>query len=217
MNVFQASRQNDLATLRQLLEDQPELVHARETSSQWTALHHATAGGSLKAARLLLSLEADCNAQGLVGETSLHLALQRDLAELLIEHGANPLIQDNDGLTPLDLALEDRNEELYLVMAAGAPDRGSPTYQFLKAARHLELQVTARYHDHFHTFQIHGLGWKDEVEHCQAYQLGGSPGWQCLPIEDLSDLYFGEPVSTQSVEEAPGCLDVVDDSSTCRP
>lgn len=213
MNVFQASRQNDLATLTQLLNDQPELVHAREESSDWTALHQATAGGSLKAARLLLSLEADPNAQGKVGETALHLALQRDMAELLIEYAAKPLLPDNDGVTPLDLALEDRNEELYLVLAAGAPDRGSPTYQFLKAARHLNLQVTARFHEHFHTFRIHELGWKDEVEHCQVYQSSGSPGWQCLEVGDLSDLYFGEPVSSESLEAPPAdCLGTVDDT-----
>jgi len=213
MNVFQASRQNDLVTLGDLLNGQPELVEAREKSSQWTALHQATAGGSLKAARLLLSLEADPNAQGGAGETPLHLVLQRDMAELLIAHGANPLLKDNEGVTPLDLALEDRNEELYLVLAAGIDDRGSPTFQFLKAARHLDLQVTARYHEHFHTFRIHGLGWNDEVEHCQAYQLSGTPGWQCLAVDDLSDLYFGEPVTAEGLEAAPeGCLEVFDDT-----
>ena len=213
MNVFQASRQNDLATLGELLNDQPELANAREKSSNWTALHQATAGGSLKAARLLLSLEADPNAQGRAGETPLHLVLQPDMAELLISHGANPMLEDNDGMTPLDLALEDRNEELYLVLAAGAPDLGSPTFQFLKAARYLDLQVTGRHHDHFHTFRIHGLGWKEEVEHCQAYQLSGTPGWQCLAVEELSDLYFGEPVSTEGLEAAPaGCLDVFDET-----
>lgn len=213
MNVFQASRQNDLATLGQLLNDQPELAQAREKSSHWTALHEATAGGNLKAARLLLSLEADPNAQGRSGETALHLAVQPDMAELLIQHGSNPLLEDSEGATPLDLALEDRNEELYLVLAAGIPERGSPTYQFLKAARHLDLQVTARYQEHFHTFRIHGLGWNDEVEHCQAYQLSGTPGWQCLAVEDLSDLYFGEPVTIEGLEAAPaGCLKVFDDA-----
>lgn len=213
MNVFQASRQNDLASLGDLLNGQPELAHARESSSHWTPLHQATAGGSLKAARLLLSLGADPNAQGRAGETPLHLVLQRDMAELLIEHGADPLLKDKEGLSPLDLALEDRNEELYLVLAAGAPDLGSPTYQFLKAARHLDLQVTGRHHEHFHTFRIHGLGWIEEVEHCQAYQLSGTPGWQCLAVEDLSDLYFGEPVSTEGLEAAPpGCLEVFDDT-----
>ena len=123
MNIFQASRLNDLAALGEQLTSRPDRVHEREADSDWTPLHHATAGGNLKAARLLLDAEADPNARGQAGETPLHLVLQRDIAELLIAHGADPLQEDNEGATPLGLALEDRNEELFLVLAAGASRR----------------------------------------------------------------------------------------------
>ncbi|MBN9420598.1 hypothetical protein ABS71_08095 [bacterium SCN 62-11] len=207
MNIFQAARHNDLAGLNELLTQQPEQIHARETPGQWTALHQATAGGNRKAVRLLLSLGADPNAQGAAGESALHLVLERDVAEELIENGADPLLQDHEGVTPLDLALEDRSEDLYLILAAGASDLGSPNFQFLQAARKLELQVTARHDEHFHTFRIHRLGWNEDVEYCQVH---GASGWQCLAVEDLSDLYFAEPVSATPLDAAPeDCLEVV--------
>lgn len=58
------------------------------------------------------------------GQTPLHLAaLNRDLPmmALLLDHGANPEIADNDGVTPLQLSAEfDRKESADLLLARGA-------------------------------------------------------------------------------------------------
>ncbi|KAF3363139.1 hypothetical protein PHSC3_000325 [Chlamydiales bacterium STE3] len=55
----------------------------------------------------------DLNYTNKEGKTALHIAAKdgtSGIVELLIEHGANPNIKDNDGLTPLDLLLADESD-----------------------------------------------------------------------------------------------------------
>jgi ankyrin repeat protein len=91
-------------------------------SDQRTALHYAAAGNDLDLARVLLDHRADPNQRSgpphyepcgppfedvrPVLRTPLHEALEKrhvELALYLIQHGANPALEERDGLTALDL------------------------------------------------------------------------------------------------------------------
>lgn len=74
-----------------------------------TALHMAVAGDKPQLARLLLEFGANPNTKqrvyidGPSNITPLHNACNsRELFELLLKHGANPLAKDSEGSTPID-------------------------------------------------------------------------------------------------------------------
>lgn len=52
----------------------------------------------------------DLNYTNEVGQDALHIAVSYgtpEIIEVLIKNGANPNLKDNNGLTPLDLLLDD--------------------------------------------------------------------------------------------------------------
>jgi ankyrin repeat protein len=85
-------------------------VNARSTSpiARVPPLGTAAFVRSVSLARLLLDAGADVNGQGEGGFTALHSAAQsgdEELARLLLERGANPSIETNDGKRPADYGL----------------------------------------------------------------------------------------------------------------
>jgi|GEM_PF-3198954 len=85
-----------------------------------TPLYQAAFNGDLNMARLLIQGGANVNKQQKDGSTPLHLATHRenryDFAELLLQHGADPLISDNTSKTPLDYAREKGFTETVLLL-----------------------------------------------------------------------------------------------------
>ncbi|CAN9224401.1 unnamed protein product [Alternaria alternata] len=72
------------------------------------ALHVASARGSKSIMQILLARGASAKTRDVHGRSALHYAvrhLKLDIADLLIEYGADPLAQDDIGSTPLDLAV----------------------------------------------------------------------------------------------------------------
>ena len=114
-------RTRNLARIRELLELDPALVHAREEgglgmtrqvyvplSGGFTALHRAAADGATALIGLLLQAGADPNARSNYGETPLHSAVAAnhpEAAALLLSRGADPNIALPIGLTPLHWAV----------------------------------------------------------------------------------------------------------------
>jgi ankyrin repeat protein len=104
--IIKAAKSGDLARVKALLASDATLVHARDTDGS-TPLHCATWKGHLHVVDLLLSSNADVNAQNHNehwGTTPLHAAAhanQTAIAQLLIDHGANVNAQDLSGKTPL--------------------------------------------------------------------------------------------------------------------
>ncbi|XP_037482573.1 acyl-CoA-binding domain-containing protein 4-like [Triticum dicoccoides] len=75
-------------------------------SRKRTPLHLAVDNGHLGAVELLVSSNADVNAQDNQGQTPLHYAVRRekeDIAQLLVKHHADLQIKDGDGNTAPDL------------------------------------------------------------------------------------------------------------------
>ena len=85
-------------------------VHARSGNAmQNTPLHAALAGRSRGVAARLLAAGADVNARQEGGYTALHEAAllgDANLAQLLLDHGADPTAAAADGRTPAALARE---------------------------------------------------------------------------------------------------------------
>ena len=85
----------------------------------FTPLHSAVAtdagASDIEIVRMLLDKGADSNAKSQSGSTPLHtVAFTGDRAslDLLLKHGADPAIRNNDGKTPADIARERGHGEI---------------------------------------------------------------------------------------------------------
>ncbi len=95
----------------------------------WTPLHYTCKNSSIKLSEVMIQKNISLNAQNNHGETALHLACKnRDnidnllLIELLLMNGANPNIENNNLVTPTDLAFDKKSSKLkiMLLLSGGA-------------------------------------------------------------------------------------------------
>ena len=123
--LAQAAARNDVAALRQLLDDGHE---ADEGSGSWTPLIWAVRSGAVDAIKVLLDSGADVNLPGSTGDdwdaTPLqHAILQRQPAAVgvLLDRGADLNRGAGGSPTPLSLAAGDTDPTiLKLLLAHGA-------------------------------------------------------------------------------------------------
>ena len=143
--LAQAALRNDVAALRQLLDDGHE---ADERGDSWTPLIWASRSGSLEAINLLLDAGADVNLPGSTGDnwdaTPLqHAILQRQPAavRLLLDRGADLTRGAGPGsLTPLLLAAGDTDPAILKLLLAHGAD---PTVEDENGATPLSRAVSA--------------------------------------------------------------------------
>jgi ankyrin repeat protein len=104
--MLKAANAGNVARVRELLEENADLVHATDAEGS-TPLHCAAWKGHTDVAKALLDYGADVNAldqRTHRGGTPLHAAAhgnQRAVAALLLAHGADPAAANAEGLTPL--------------------------------------------------------------------------------------------------------------------
>ena len=102
--------------LSALYNGQADLVGSILDANPALDVFDAAAVGRTRGLEELLETEPGlANARSADGSTPLHLAArfdQRDAAELLLEHGADPEARDGDGRTPAELADGDTRDLL---------------------------------------------------------------------------------------------------------
>lgn len=122
--IIDAARLGQLERLKSILDQQPELLHARVSKSDSTPLHHAAFNGRDAVVQELLARNADVNAMNHGGLTPLHDCVHRgsiESAVMLLERGANLNARNNEGQTPLAYALaKNRPDMAELLRQRGA-------------------------------------------------------------------------------------------------
>jgi ankyrin repeat protein len=102
------------------------------TDNNEAPLHFAVRAERPDVVQRFLALEADVNVRNGEKETPLHLAAaigDARAAALLLNHGADPLLRDIDGLTPRQVALRANHADLAQALATAErvlPEGGHP-------------------------------------------------------------------------------------------
>ena len=146
LDVFEAATVGDLQRLRELLDDDAELVRARSVDTG-TALHFAAFFGQPEAARLLLERGADPHAvsETFGDVTPLHSAAAArngDAVRALLAAGADPNARQGGGFTAIHAAAQNGDAEMLEdLLAAGADpaattDDGRVAADFAREAGH---------------------------------------------------------------------------------
>jgi hypothetical protein len=124
--IIDAARLGQLEQLKSILDQQPELFHARASKGDSTLLHHAVFNGRDAVVRELLARKADVNAKNHGGLTPLHDCVHRGTVEsavMLLEHGASLTARNNEGQTPLAYAVaKNRPDMVELLRQRGAQE-----------------------------------------------------------------------------------------------
>jgi ankyrin repeat protein len=125
MNVFEAAAGGQRSRVKQMIEDNPALIHAWSHDG-FTPLHLAVFFGRRDVAELLLAHNPDVNAvaRNPMGVTPLHSAAAGshfEICEVLIARGADVNARQQGGFTPLHSAAQNGNLELVdLLLKHGA-------------------------------------------------------------------------------------------------
>lgn len=100
---------------RLLLSRGADVNAASQNPMKVAPIHAAVAGKNAEVIDLILSSNPDVNARQQQGWTAIHsAAMHGDLAllEKLLARGADPMVKNDDGKTPLDLAREKGHEHI---------------------------------------------------------------------------------------------------------
>ncbi len=117
--IHDAAREGDLAKVKSLLKDHPDLVSSKDEKYGQTPLHVAAFNDRKEVVELLLADNADVNAKAANGAAPLHLAAakgNKDIVELLVAAKADVNAVDKDGWSPLHSAITfgQKDVEAYL-------------------------------------------------------------------------------------------------------
>ena len=118
--IHDAARNGDLAKVKALLSDNPDLVFSKESNSGLTPLTCAASRGRKDVVKLLLANKADVNAKADDGATPLCLAADHghvDVVELLLANKADVNAKDDRGNTPLLSAVKGHKDIVQLLLS----------------------------------------------------------------------------------------------------
>jgi ankyrin repeat protein len=121
---YQATKYGDLANLKILLKNNPDLIF-RTNADGATPLIEAAAEGNRDAVELLLANKADIHAQDVGRRTALHYAAEnghKDVVELLLANKAYVDATDRFGTTPLGCAAGSCHKDIVELLLANKAD-----------------------------------------------------------------------------------------------
>ena len=108
--IHDAARDGDMAKVKALLKENPDLVLSKDNIDGGTPLHMAASGGHKDVVELLLANKAEVNAKSYNnGGTPLHWAVSRghkDVVELLLANKAEVNATANGSITYVPLAFQ---------------------------------------------------------------------------------------------------------------
>ncbi|KAH9037874.1 ankyrin [Lactarius pseudohatsudake] len=101
-NIWVAAGDGDLGRVR-VSPTSPNVPD----SFTYTPMHAAASYGHLDVLTYLISRGGDVNVTDEDGETPLYTVENIETAQFLVDHGADPALRNNEGLTPADFLRED--------------------------------------------------------------------------------------------------------------
>jgi uncharacterized protein len=113
---------------RMLLDRGADPAAVAQNPMRVQPLHSAAAGRQLGIVRMLLERGAPVNARQHLGWTALHEAANqgnRQMAETLLRHGAEPSLGNDDGKTSSDVAADRGHTELARLFERGSRSRAA--------------------------------------------------------------------------------------------
>jgi ankyrin repeat protein/tetratricopeptide (TPR) repeat protein len=158
------------------VEDDTSAVVGTDAADSVNDLFTAVLAGDEKTVEALLSTGVDVNTQSeLDGSTPLLVAALTEsvsLANLLLEHGANPMISDNDGTTPLLVACFNGCNELYTLLAPTESSWGAESLRWRDKDGQSPLLIACK---GGHTAIVRNLLERECVNINQVDNLGNTP------------------------------------------
>jgi hypothetical protein len=111
-----ALSKGDLPLLKQLLDAHPEIVNQSYGKGSYRLLETAAWFGKADAVEELLNRKADVNSRNQNGRTPLYQCIAnkgtKEIAQMLLDHGADSTIPDKNGKTLLKLATEKNRQDM---------------------------------------------------------------------------------------------------------
>eukprot|EP00607_Mallomonas_marina_P007865 CAMPEP_0182419486 /NCGR_PEP_ID=MMETSP1167-20130531/3938_1 /TAXON_ID=2988 /ORGANISM="Mallomonas Sp, Strain CCMP3275" /LENGTH=175 /DNA_ID=CAMNT_0024594443 /DNA_START=102 /DNA_END=629 /DNA_ORIENTATION=+ len=114
-NIWIASSDGDIARVQELISTGTNVNEQDDTG--YSPIHAAVSYGHMQLVEILIRLGANPNLTDVDGDTPLHVCEKTEVAELLIDNGANPSALNNSNQSIYDVALGEENDEMvqYLV------------------------------------------------------------------------------------------------------
>lgn len=115
----------DVELVKKILNENPNLVNEKDELG-FTVAHFVAGAKSQDIVEFVLSKNVNINVKNKYGSTPLHIAVYPEIAQILINHGANVNEIDNEEETPLhDCAWngEERGEMIKLLLKNGVDKR----------------------------------------------------------------------------------------------
>jgi len=121
-DLYDAIETSDLDMVREIISINPKLVFGKDEYG-FTIVHAVASTDNEEIAKLILSYKIDVNSKNEDGITPIHNVMYPNIAQILIDSGANINITDNGGNTPLHIQAsdgEERNDVIEVLLKSGA-------------------------------------------------------------------------------------------------